>query len=115
MMAGNMDPIHYTADEDSLYYTTFDLVAGYQVIADSLLRFSNKDFSDVVHKLDKSIQMFDEINPNDSARIKDYESAFAIRASAYYRSLGYEDYWDLSHDPSDTIIHLPPFDLQESE
>jgi hypothetical protein len=112
MMFGRLQPIHFTIKGDSLHYSTFDKVVAYKVLGDSLLVLSNNDFYDTVYKLDQTIIMIDEIEYHDTVRIKEYESGFARRANAYYKSLGYEDYWDYSMEPSDTIVHLPPLDLK---
>lgn len=112
---GYTNPIHFTVKEDSLYYTTYDMVVGYQVIDDSILILSNSDFSDTIYKLDQSLIMIDEADLKGETAFREYESAFYNRAIAYYRSLGFEDYWDYTAEPTDTVIHLPPDHLKEFE
>ena len=103
MHAGSFQPIHFEVKRDSLHYSTYNMVVGYQMINDSILVIGNMDFSDTLYKLDQSIIMFEEFNHMDTAGIRKYESEFFRRANAYYKSLGYEDYWDYTDKPGDTI------------
>ena len=89
-----ISPISFTVKGDSLYYNTFEMTVMYQIKADSILVISNYDFSDTLYRMDNSIVTKDEINPSDTVILKEYYGAFNKRTAAFYRKLGYEDYWD---------------------
>jgi hypothetical protein len=91
---GTRAPISFNVKDDSLFYSMWDMVVKYQMINDSVMVMSNRDFSDTLYRLNDSIPTVDEIDLEDSAAFKEYATALFVRGNEFFRKMGYEDVGD---------------------